>query len=228
MGYSTYNIIVNNSVSNSRYGIALFNSDCNNIINNLVYTNQYGIYLWDECTGNYIIDNEIMYSSQYGVYLWNSGWNTFYHNDFIWNANHAYIMISDSLQWDDGYPSGGNYWSDYTGADEYNGINQDIPGSDGIGDSPYFIVDGNQDNYPQMQQIREVPTFNINLTMGWNLISIPLILFSNSVPDILASISGKWSVVKYYDTLDIADPWKSYRPGWTMIDMTEIDNNKGF
>jgi hypothetical protein len=43
--------------------------------------------------------------------------------------------------WDDGYPSGGNYWSDYTGIDA-NG--------DGIGDSTYFIDSNNTDNYPLM------------------------------------------------------------------------------
>ena len=39
--------------------------------------------------------------------------------------------------WDNGYPSGGNYWSVYSGVDNNHGINQDIPGSDGIGDTPH-------------------------------------------------------------------------------------------
>jgi len=52
--------------------------------------------------------------------------------------------------WNDGYPSGGNYWSDYTGVDEKSGPNQDQPGSDGIGDTPYFIDGYNQDRYPLM------------------------------------------------------------------------------
>jgi hypothetical protein len=51
--------------------------------------------------------------------------------------------------WDDGYPSGGNYWSYYAGSDLYNGPNQDIPGSDGIGDSPYK-VGIEYDHYPLM------------------------------------------------------------------------------
>jgi len=52
--------------------------------------------------------------------------------------------------WDDGYPSGGNYWSDYTGADLCNGPYQNETGSDGIGDSPYIIDENNTDSYPLM------------------------------------------------------------------------------
>jgi hypothetical protein len=52
--------------------------------------------------------------------------------------------------WDDGYPSGGNYWSDYAGVDLFSGPYQNQTGSDGIGDTPYFIRANNTDNYPLM------------------------------------------------------------------------------
>jgi len=39
----------------------------------------------------------------------------------------------------DGYPSGGNYWSDYIGIDANH---------DGIGDTPYTIDANNIDRYP--------------------------------------------------------------------------------
>jgi uncharacterized protein (DUF2141 family) len=55
--------------------------------------------------------------------------------------------VSDNI-WDDGYPSGGNYWSDYGGTDDKSGPNQDQPGSDGIGDTPYIIDENSEDNYP--------------------------------------------------------------------------------
>ena len=47
--------------------------------------------------------------------------------------------------WDDGYPSGGNYWSDYNGTDSLKGPYQNLTGSDGVGDVPYKIpiVHGN-------------------------------------------------------------------------------------
>ena len=53
--------------------------------------------------------------------------------------------------WHNGYPSGGNYWDDYTGVDNFKGPNQILPGSDGIGDTPYAIPFGNEDRYPLMK-----------------------------------------------------------------------------
>jgi len=52
--------------------------------------------------------------------------------------------------WDNGYPSGGNYWSDYNGTDLRKGPGQNVTGSDGIGDTPYIINTNNQDYYPLM------------------------------------------------------------------------------
>ena len=61
-----------------------------------------------------------------------------FHNNFMENNQNAYDEGTNI--WDDG--ERGNYWDDYTGEDS-NG--------DGIGDTPYPIPGGdNQDNYPMM------------------------------------------------------------------------------
>jgi len=53
--------------------------------------------------------------------------------------------------WDSGYPSGGNYWSDYNGTDLYSGPYQNKTGSDYIGDIPHVIgLPAEEDNYPLM------------------------------------------------------------------------------
>jgi hypothetical protein len=68
--------------------------------------------------------------------------------------------------WDDGYPPGGNYWSDYTGVDVKSGPNQDQPSSDGIGDTPYIIDEYNQDNYPLMKPWSPTPVVNATVDIN--------------------------------------------------------------
>lgn len=165
--YSTLN---SNTVTfNSGYGIYLYVSLYQTIAYNIITNNDNGIYIRSGyCT---ISDNIVTANSDIGIYLSYSAFNTIarsdlanndygvyslgshsnslYHNNFIGNT---YQVNSDSLinTWDNDYPSGGNYWSDYTGSDVKNGPNQDISGSDGIGDTPYIINLDNQDNYPLM------------------------------------------------------------------------------
>ena len=95
--------------------------------------------------------------------------NKIYHNNFIDN-NISHVDnsglesspptdIGVNNSWDDGYPSGGNYWSDYTGVDLYSGVNQNQPGSDGVGDTPYNISGKNppsQDLYPLMSPYEDI------------------------------------------------------------------------
>jgi len=88
--------------------------------------------------------------SKNGIYLDSSSNNMIYHNNIIKNTNQAFDNLGPNT-WDNGYPSGGNYWSDYIEVDIKSGPNQDQSGSDGIGDTPYPIPDGSSvDNYPHM------------------------------------------------------------------------------
>jgi len=68
-----------------------------------------------------------------------------FHNNFINNTVQALsgCPFEPCLRpFDNGYPSGGNYWSDYSSAtDRCSGPNQDVcPSSDGITDKPYPII----------------------------------------------------------------------------------------
>lgn len=88
------------------------------------------------------------------------GNNEIYHNNFIRNTG-CQLQIGSRNTWDNGYPSGGNYWSDYTGVDLYHGPYQNQTGSDRIGDTPYLLDKwtipdtppegkNQHDNYPLM------------------------------------------------------------------------------
>ena len=149
---SRYSTIRNNTVQSCYNGIHLESSKNNIINNNDVFDNELGFYVNDLSDSNIFSENTIFQNSNLGIYVYESNHNEFYHNNFIDNVKHVKDYHS-SNSWDNGYPSGGNYWDNYTGYDIYNGPNQDIPGSDGIGDTPYDIPGGsNQDSYPFMNQ----------------------------------------------------------------------------
>ncbi len=114
--------------------------------NNISFT-RLGFNLWrvkDAMTRS----NTIRNSTDIGIFLPESAGNRIYHNNFINNTVQAYVTPNYNNTWDNSYPSGGNYWSDYTGVDVYNGPDQDVPGSDFRGDTPYIINQNNTDRYP--------------------------------------------------------------------------------
>jgi len=156
------NNIITRCVSyNNSYGVSMIGGWENNppwgnkIFNCTLYDNYIGIRL-NSAHDNFIFNNSI-YNNEFGVnIIGESSSNHFFHNTFINNTQQANDPFSNI--WDDGYPSGGNYWDDYTGIDYYHGPNQDILGSDSIGDEPYYISNGNnKDRYPLMKPWTPTP-----------------------------------------------------------------------
>lgn len=97
--------------------------------------NNAGILIHSQC--NIISENTIQYNDYFGVHILDVN-NTIYHNNFIKNTYQAFDEVAGST-WDNGYPYGGNYWSDYTGIDE---------NEDGIGEIPYPTGNYSSDHYP--------------------------------------------------------------------------------
>ena len=103
-------------------------------------------------THNSTIRNNTVTSNWYDVKIVYSSNNLFYHNNFI-NSAYPYFHGESINTWDDGYPSGGNFWSHYDGTDLFSGPYQNETGSDGIGDSPIVLdnMHRHKDNYPLMK-----------------------------------------------------------------------------
>jgi parallel beta-helix repeat protein len=240
---SDKNNITLNDIPNNNYGIGLISSSNNNITNNDVCLNDNnGIYLGSSLNNNITCNN--VSSNGYGTYLFFSFNNRIYHNNFINNKNQAYDNTNNGNQWDNGYPSGGNYWSDFDetneGAyDDFKGPKQNVPRSDGIvdngtivggGKNPYVIDGDSRDNYPLIGPYPYFPTEDyITLHQGWNLISIPLIQVEQNLIKVLGSIDGYYDAVQWYDATDAIDPWKHNKLGKPFgNDLTKINEKRGF
>ena len=183
------NITVENlNTSHSSFAIQLAYANNSHISNNEISNNLRGIYL-NQSSYNKISENNISDNARV-AYLYNSSNNKIYHNNFIDNLYRAIVTGGSNNLFDNSYPSGGNYWSDYIGADVKKGENQDKTGSDGIGDTPYVFV-GGQDNYPFMQSNGwEIPVNQQN----------PVLI----VPGLLGSAqqNGQWVIDPILHTYD--------------------------
>jgi parallel beta-helix repeat protein len=165
--HSSHNTISGSRPQGNTHGMYLLESSNNIIVGNNVTTNDYGMAFIFHSNSNTVYQNWIVnHQGTVAGALWfhNSSNNSFDHNVFKNNYKHVYDAAWDCTDigiigvsinvWDDDYPSGGNYWSGYTGVDLYSGPNQNIPGSDGIGDTPYIIDVNNRDRYPLMNPQR--------------------------------------------------------------------------
>jgi len=174
---SNFNTVSGNNITNSGYGVSLGSSYNNTVSSNNITANYYHGVLLDSSSDNTISGNNIA-DNDYGVSLGSSYNNTIYHNNFVNNTNQVYTSNSVNI-WDDGYPSGGNYWSDYIEPDLYRGPYQNETGSDGIGDTPYVIDEDNQDNYPLMNPWTLPDIAIVNITTSKTIIGQEFTLHIN-------------------------------------------------
>ena len=168
------NKISGNNITNNDWGIGGGDGDGVFSYNNTYFENTIadngndGINFY-HAENNTLWGNTIADNGGAGVGLTASE-NTFYHNNFIDNT--LQVETSGDVNiWDDGYPSGGNYWSDQVGTDMYSGPNQDMPGSDGIGDASYIIDQSNQDNYPLMSPWTPPDLAVLNITASKTVVA---------------------------------------------------------
>jgi parallel beta-helix repeat protein len=174
------NTIAGNTIGNSVIGMVV--GDCSNctVAYNTIYLSDENALMMLYSENVTIRVNNFLDNAE-GIKVWYAKNNRIYHNNFIRNLRQAYNYLTPNVnQWDDGYPSGGNYWDDYTGVDMKSGPGQDMPGSDGFGDTPYVIDSSSKDKYPSMRpwgfpQTPEILKATLtgnnlgNVTIDWTL-----------------------------------------------------------
>jgi parallel beta-helix repeat protein len=192
MTYLSNNVISENSITATDVGITLDNTDVNSIYGNnmtnnglgirfmqfssnntisgnsirsLVTLNGVGLYFGTLSNNNLVVENDIEENKE-AFQFWNCSNNCIYHNNVINNTYQVHIYFNTSANiWDNGYPSGGNYWSNYNGTDAFRGVYQDETGCDGIGDAPNVIDPQNIDNYPLMGPFGPLTMTGENVTV---------------------------------------------------------------
>ena len=161
--FRTQNVsLIDLNVEETYDGIMTNFSNNTKILDNLI-TRNYASGITSLSNWSYsLITNNVIAQNAAGVRLERSSCqnNTFYHNNFINNT----IQVSSfgtALKWDNGYPSGGNFWSDYDSADTFSGPYQNETGRDGIGDIPHFGYF--EDNYPLMHPYGSIRNLDTSL-----------------------------------------------------------------
>jgi nitrous oxidase accessory protein NosD len=210
----TYRAIV---LSNANYSLV---SD-SQISNNYAYA----ITLLPPCQFNNFTGNNIV-SNPIGAWLAPSCTNsTFYHNNFINNLVQVDTTnYGNYTRWDNGYPSGGNYWSDYQEA--YPDAAE--IDSSGIWNMPYRMGGAN-DSYPLVNPyswnsynigIASIDTSKTIIGQGHDM-SINVIVFN------YGNSTESFNVTAYANTTEIGTKETTLSPG-NLADLTFDWDTAGF
>jgi len=218
--------ICDNIAERSYCGILLLVASNCRISSNILSRNNFcGVCLIDAAesnvSDNYISENGYLLSG-YGIYVERGPINITNfvdRNSFIDNRQQAYCKPAPpewgvlKVIWDNGYPSGGNYWSDYAALDLYSSPYQNVTGSDGIGDTPYIIDSSNRDNYPLMKPypwarhdvgITSVTASKTIVGLGYNTsINIMIFNYGNHTENINITIYANTTIIGEINNIEL-------------------------
>lgn len=145
--YDSSNLVLaRNNLDSNDIGIEVWHSSNNNVTSNSITRNEIGVNFVGS-SQNSVVGNMIAENNGWGIQLTgSSGNNLICQNNFVENNNHgiqANINTDSNMpasnNWDNG--AEGNYWSDYESGGQSAHVST-------VGRTPYFIADGNKDNFP--------------------------------------------------------------------------------
>jgi len=158
-GNSNENEIKGNDIAGNEYGVEIRgNSNENEIKGNYIMGNEYGVDIRgnsykNEIRSNHIIDNEYGIRITDSTVIDNVIYNNYFNNTHnahdegtnYWNIDKVDVDNGEDYNYIGGTWFGGNYWSDYTGADDGSGV-YPHDAVDGLGDTqvPYNCSGGIQ------------------------------------------------------------------------------------
>ncbi|MCW4009904.1 MAG: right-handed parallel beta-helix repeat-containing protein [Candidatus Bathyarchaeota archaeon] len=134
---SNSNTVTFNDIQQYSTGIRVYESSDATIIGNNLSVGTNSIWL-EHSSGNTIIGNNMTHNSQ-TLHLLDTTNDAIYNNNFISNSISVGNFTANG--WNITYPSGGNYWGSFNGADFHMGVSQGQLGSDGIIDEAYIHWD---------------------------------------------------------------------------------------
>lgn len=183
---STDCLVTNNTVTdvNSYYwslypyvGIYISGGEQNTVSQNVLLNNLRGMHIANT-SDNSIVANSIdcEYHQAYGypqaISLSYATNNRIYHNNFMLTDIVTSIAGSNNT-WDNGFPNGGNYWSNY----QSHNPNPKKINSTGIYDVAYVIDDQNIDHYPiaEIYTAKSPEIIFLSTSGNYNVSSVPIV-----------------------------------------------------
>jgi hypothetical protein len=150
------NLIIENNLERNRLGMVFRETENNMIVENNI-------------TNTHNPDYPAAGIAGIGIVFWSAQNNFVYHNHFVKNDVQAYdgASVASVNVWDDGYPGGGNYWSDYK--TKYPNSSEITCSK--LGNESYIIDSRNKDRYPLMEAFNstffELQTTCPKVTINW-------------------------------------------------------------
>ncbi len=184
-----------NTVVHSKDGMIMFAASHSQLFDNVVTDSNTSLSI--TYSSNLTIYANTLDTASYStLFVGGSNDLTFYHNNFL-NGSHVTVLLfcNNNLNWNLSLPTGGNYWSNYTGS-----------GSDGIGTTPYSINANNTDYLPLTSMWSEPSILfsEVGLPLGtiWS-VDLNGTTISSAMPTISFQVTQGQYVTEAYAVSDV-------------------------